>query len=263
MIGAMAEGARVLGEPRYLGAAAAARPSSASATLRASDGRLLRYLATRQGAPRRPTSRTTRSSPRRCSTCTRRAARVRLPATRRAALAERIMADFAAEAGGFFNTAAGHEALIVRHREGHDGAIPGANAVAAHVLARLAVPPRPRRLPAAPPGRRSRPGGRPHAAAAGLCPEPAGGGLPAGRTGRAGVRRRAGRPGAAALQRAVGRPLSPTASSATTIRPRARPHLPLLANKTLVGGASALYVCRHFACRQPVTSSDDVPAALA
>jgi aryl-alcohol dehydrogenase-like predicted oxidoreductase len=46
--------------------------------------------------------------------------------------------DFAAEEGGFFSTARGHEALIVRPREGHDGAIPSANAAAAMALARLA-----------------------------------------------------------------------------------------------------------------------------
>src|SRR5207244_3325403 len=39
------------------------------------------------------------------------------------ALAERIRQDFAAEEGGFFSTARGHEPLIVRPREGHDGAI--------------------------------------------------------------------------------------------------------------------------------------------
>src|SRR5206468_3803636 len=46
-------------------------------------------------------------------------------------LAGRIRADFAAEEGGFYSTARDHESLIVRHREGHDGATPAANAVAA------------------------------------------------------------------------------------------------------------------------------------
>jgi hypothetical protein len=52
-------------------------------------------------------------------------------------LAGQILTDFAAEDGGFYSTASGHETLIVRHREGHDGATPAANAVAAHTLARL------------------------------------------------------------------------------------------------------------------------------
>ena len=53
-------------------------------------------------------------------------------------LAERMLADFAdGNHGGFFTTATGHEALIMRSREGPDGATPSGNAVAASVLARL------------------------------------------------------------------------------------------------------------------------------
>jgi uncharacterized protein YyaL (SSP411 family)/aryl-alcohol dehydrogenase-like predicted oxidoreductase len=55
-------------------------------------------------------------------------------------LAERMLRDFAdPEDGAFFQTAHGHETLIVRTRDGHDGAIPNANAVAARLLARLAA----------------------------------------------------------------------------------------------------------------------------
>jgi uncharacterized protein len=57
-------------------------------------------------------------------------------------LAERMLKDFADPSGGaFFHTAHGHEALIVRRREGQDGAIPNANATAARALVRLSVPP--------------------------------------------------------------------------------------------------------------------------
>ncbi|HPV84242.1 MAG TPA: thioredoxin domain-containing protein, partial [Nitrospira sp.] len=53
-------------------------------------------------------------------------------------LAERILADFSdSQQGGFFTTATGHEALIMRSREGPDGATPSGNAVAAAALARL------------------------------------------------------------------------------------------------------------------------------
>ena len=52
--------------------------------------------------------------------------------------AERLMLSFQdAEQGGFFTTAREHEALIVRGREGADGATPSGNAVAAMFLARL------------------------------------------------------------------------------------------------------------------------------
>jgi len=39
--------------------------------------------------------------------------------------------------------------------------------------------------------------------------------------------------------------------------------LQLLADKTLVRGAPALYVCRNFACRRPVTDPHEVATALA
>ena len=55
-----------------------------------------------------------------------------------ARLADHVMTDFQdGEQGGFFTTAAQHEALILRHCEGTDGATPSANAVAASALARL------------------------------------------------------------------------------------------------------------------------------
>jgi uncharacterized protein len=55
-----------------------------------------------------------------------------------AQLADYLITDFLdEEQGGFFTTAKHHEALILRHREGADGATPSANAVAASALARL------------------------------------------------------------------------------------------------------------------------------
>jgi len=56
-----------------------------------------------------------------------------------ARLAKRLRTDFGdVEGGPFYQTAHDHEALIARVRDGHDGAIPNANAIAAHALARLA-----------------------------------------------------------------------------------------------------------------------------
>ena len=56
-------------------------------------------------------------------------------------LGERIVEDFEdREHGGFFTTAVDHETLILRGREGADGATPSGNAVAASVLARLSFP---------------------------------------------------------------------------------------------------------------------------
>ena len=53
-------------------------------------------------------------------------------------LGERLLTDFLDKShGGFFTTANDHEALILRGREGPDGATPSGNAVAAMALARL------------------------------------------------------------------------------------------------------------------------------
>ena len=136
MIRALAEGHRVLGDPRYLAAADARRATSCSRTLRAARRPPAAHLPRGHAPTSPPTWRTTRTWPTRSSTSTRRAAPGRF--LREAeALAERMRADFADEAGGFFSTARDHEPLIVRHREGHDGATPSANAVAARALARL------------------------------------------------------------------------------------------------------------------------------
>jgi uncharacterized protein YyaL (SSP411 family) len=54
-------------------------------------------------------------------------------------LADDLIARFAdAQAGGFFYTAADHEALIVRTKDVHDSATPSGNGLAAFALARLA-----------------------------------------------------------------------------------------------------------------------------
>lgn len=63
-------------------------------------------------------------------------------------LAERMVTDFAPrrdehgalldEGGAFYHTAHSHEELLVRPREGHDGALPNPNAVACRALGRLA-----------------------------------------------------------------------------------------------------------------------------
>ena len=258
MIAALAEGHRVLGDPRYLAAATRAADFLLE-RLRAADGRLLRtyragtahlaayledyaYLADalidlhEAGAPARFL----------------RAAE---------ALAERMRADFADAAGGFFSTARDHEPLIVRHREGHDGATPAANAVTARALARLSY----------------------HLDRADLREEA----VKAIRAyGRAITRQpRAfpmtlivvdllldgpielafiGRgPDLAALRAEVGRRYLPN-----RIVGHHDPDagdgdvLPLVAGKTKVNGRAALYVCRDFACRRPVVDPADVEAAL-
>jgi len=134
-IGALAEGARVLGEARFRdGAVRAARfalghlvrpDGGLYRTWRAGEARLAGYLEDyaflADGLLDLYEA---------CGD------RVMFDAACR--LSERLVADFGDPAqGDFFSTARGHEALLVRPRDGHDGALPSANAVAARLLARL------------------------------------------------------------------------------------------------------------------------------
>jgi uncharacterized protein YyaL (SSP411 family) len=135
MIGAMAEGARILGDSRYRAAAERAADFILK-TLRTPDGRLLRtyragkahlnaYLDDYANLCEGLIDLYEAGGPARYL-------------TEAAALAERILSDFGAEdGGGFYNTSRDHERLILRHREGYDGAVPNANATAAMAMARL------------------------------------------------------------------------------------------------------------------------------
>ncbi|HET7747073.1 MAG TPA: aldo/keto reductase [Vicinamibacteria bacterium] len=259
MIGAFAEAARVLGDPRYLEAGTRAA-DFLLAQHRKPDGRLLRtsragrahldayledyaYLADalldlhEAGAPARYL----------------RAAEE---------LARLMLEDFRAEEGGFYSTARGHEALVVRPREGHDGATPSANAVAASALARLSYHLDEDAL-------------RGHAAAALRAY-----GRAIARQPRAFARSLivadllldgpvelafVGRPGSAdleALRRETGRHFLPSRIVSHRDPDGEDPGLPLLAGKDLVDGRAALYVCRDFACQRPVTDPSAVEGAL-
>jgi uncharacterized protein YyaL (SSP411 family)/aryl-alcohol dehydrogenase-like predicted oxidoreductase len=261
MIGAMAEGYRVLGDPRYL--AGASRSADFLLTvLRRPDGGLYRtarggrahleayledyaYLAEglldlyeAGGAVRY------------------------LHEAR--SLCERLLRDFGDPAGGgFYDTAAGHEALIVRHREGSDDATPSGNAVAAAVLARLSFHLDRADLREAAIRAVSAYGKAIAQVPRAFCKslmvvdfllqgpvELALVGTP-------------GEPGYEALRREVGRRYLP-ARIVAHHDPAAgpAPALPLLAGKGLVDGRAALYVCRHFACRAPVTDPAGVAQAL-
>ncbi|RIK59516.1 MAG: hypothetical protein DCC63_07090 [Nitrospira sp.] len=261
MIRAMAEAARVFGMPRYREAAQRAADFLLS-TLSTADGRLLRtyragkahlnayledyaYLAEglidvyEAGGDERYLKEAVR-------------------------LAERVLADFVdVEMGGFFTTALGHETLILRSREGPDGATPSGNAVAASALARLAA-------------HYGREDFREAAAAAVRAY-----GRHIGRYPRAFAKSllvvdflTAGPVEIAligpidhlsteALCAAVSRTYLPNRVLAHHDPARGETEHPLLKGKTLIDDKPALYVCRNFACRRPITDPADLPTLLA
>jgi uncharacterized protein YyaL (SSP411 family) len=179
-------------------------------------------------------------------------------------LAERALRDFDDGHGAFFTTARDHEPLFARPREGQDGALPNANAVLARALARLA-----RHYDRDDLAQRARAAlmaygtlieQAPRAFATSLevldflesTP------LELALVGRRGT------PDREALERAVADLYLPNRVCAhiDPDQPEAM-DLPLLRGKTLVRERAALYVCRNYACAAPVTDPGAAAAALA
>ena len=222
MIGAMAEGARVLGEPRYLEGAARAA-DFVLAELRDADGRLLRSW--RRGAAHLNGYLEDYAFLGNGLLDLYEAGGGERHLAAAQSLAARILADFAAPDGGLFSTSADHEALLVRHREGHDGAVPAANAAAAHLLARLAAHDGRDDWRAAAESALEAWGAVDRAGAPRVCAEPRRAGLPAGGTARARLRRAPGRRRARRPCSTKSRATScPTASSPTTTPPQRTPN---------------------------------------
>ena len=259
MIGALAEGYRVLREPRYLDAAERAA-GFVLETLSNEEGKLLRtyragkahlnayledYAYLSEGLidlyEAGGSIRWLREAER---------------------LAERMLADFLEdESGAFYNTARDHEKLIMRYQDGTDGATPSGNAVAASVLTRLSYHlDRPDLRHAA--ARSIKAYGPmiaryPRGFAKTLCVADL---LLEGPTELAfvGVK---GLDDLEALQAEVATYFLPNRIQAILDAddPEEAAGLPLLEGKTLVDGHAALYVCREFACQKPITD----PAAIA
>ncbi len=261
MISAMAEGARILGENRYLVAAEEAADF------------LLRTLSRPDGGLYR-TYRAGHAHLRACLEDYAYLAEGLIDLyeagghegflTEAARLAERILGDFADEEhGGFFTTAKDHEALIVRSREGPDGATPSGNAVAASALARLSFHfAREDFREAA--IRAVRAYGRqiarfPRAFAKSLAVADL---LLTGPVELAFVGS-PGEPGYESLRAAASRQYLPGRIIAHNDDPAGPPpQHPLLAGKMLVNDRAALYICRNFACQTPVTEPEQVGEAF-
>jgi uncharacterized protein YyaL (SSP411 family) len=180
-----------------------------------------------------------------------------------AELAETIVSDFRdADSGAFFSTARQHENLLLRYRGGHDGATPSANAVAAGALGRLSY-------------HFDRSDWRTDAAKAiGAY------GNPISRFPRAFARSLAvvdwlfdgpveiavvGKKGSSdlsALRRLIGEHYLPSSIVAVADHADSTSDLPLLRGKGLVEGRAAVYICRNFTCRSPITDPSQVREAL-
>jgi uncharacterized protein YyaL (SSP411 family) len=171
-----------------------------------------------------------------------------------ARLAERLLQDFGdAEGGPFYQTAHDHEALLTRVRDGHDGALPNANAVAAHALARLA-----RHLARPEWEERAALALRGYAQAVERLPRAFGSTLNAldfmtEASLELVLVGEPGTPGYDDLAAEIAKAYAPNRIEAR-LAPNHTSRLPLTEGKKLVDGKAALYVCRNFACAAPVTS---------
>jgi uncharacterized protein len=169
-------------------------------------------------------------------------------------LAKRMRTDFGDVQGGpFYQTAHDHEALIARVRDGHDGALPNPNAIAAHALARLA-----RHLGRPEWEERAAQALRGYAQAVERLPRAFASTLNAlDFISEASLELvLVGDPDTAAyaaLAGAIAKRYAPNRIEARLV-PSRTSQLPLAQGKTLVDGEPALYVCRNFTCAAPVTT---------
>jgi uncharacterized protein YyaL (SSP411 family) len=268
MIGAMSEGARVLGEPRYYESAARAA-RFAIGTLMREDGRLYR---TARGNQAKLAGYLEDYAFLADGLVSLYEASGRFPdpldpsdfLIAAKTLAERIIDDFGSETGAFYSTAHQHEPLLVRQREGQDGALPSPNAVAARALARLAhlldrkewLPPA-RRAVEAHGWTMTR---APRAFATSLevlelCRSPALEVVSVGVSGSAELEQLLAEASNVYLPDALWVVTPPDSE-------RNDRTLSILRGKTLVRNAPALYLCRNFSCNAPITDPGEVAAAL-
>ncbi|HWP63727.1 MAG TPA: thioredoxin domain-containing protein [Candidatus Binatia bacterium] len=177
-------------------------------------------------------------------------------------LVEVVRARFAAPEGGFFDTADDHDTLVLRPRELQDGATPSGNAMAASVLLRLAAltgdgalrADAERAIAAVGPylGRYPNAFGQ-WLLALDFALAPAVEVAVVGEPTDPAVRR--------LLVPALG-PFRPHQVVACGPEPAAS-RVPLLGGRFALGGRPTAFVCRNFACRQPVTEPEALEALLA
>jgi uncharacterized protein YyaL (SSP411 family) len=260
MIGAMADGFRVLRDRRYLASAERAASHALERLVRP-DGGLYRTL--RDGRAHLDAYLEDYACLSDALVTLYEAGADARYLERALALAERLIADFSAPDGSFFATAAAHETLFARPREGHDGALPAANAIAARALARLG-----RHFDRPELGERARAAieaygelvrRSPRAFATSLEVVEFLGASPV----ELALVGEPGAPDREALELELAAEYLPQRVVAHAHARATDPNtLPLLRDKDLVAGRAALYVCRNYACAAPVTEPEGVRAAV-
>jgi len=176
-------------------------------------------------------------------------------------LLDEALSGFAAGDGGFFDTAADAETLVSRPRDPSDNASPSGQSALVHpLLAYAALTGSGRHRDAAEDALRN------VRRLAERVPRFAGWSLAAAEAALAGplevaVVGEAGDPDRDALEAEARRAASPGAVVVTG-EPSEDPRVPLLAGRGLVDGRAAAYVCRGMVCDRPVTTVDDLRAAL-
>jgi uncharacterized protein len=262
-ISALAEAGRILGEPRYLDAAVAAA-EFVLAALRGPDGRLLRsWRDGRQGGPGYLDDYACMADA--CLTLYETTFELRWlrEAKRLAAALLELFADPGGD--GLYQTGSDAEPLVVRPRELFDNAVPAGSSVAADVLQRLG------RLTGEQDWERSGLAAlRPVLGVVARAPTGFGRALGAVDFALGRVREVAivGEPGAddtgALLAQVWGtyQPNRVVAMAAPGDRDAAA-EVPLLAERTALGGHATAYVCEHFVCQLPVTEPEALAAQLA
>jgi uncharacterized protein YyaL (SSP411 family) len=164
--------------------------------------------------------------------------------------------------GGFFQTGVDHEALVARRKDYIDNAVPSGNSLAAETLLRLAV------LVENDQYRRAATRILLTMKEA-MAQQPTGFGrmLAALHTLLQPSREIAivGDPADPATQALLGvvRQLYLPTTVLALKRPGASSMLPLLADRDLVNGQPAAYVCQNYACQLPVTTAEELAAQLA
>jgi hypothetical protein len=178
-------------------------------------------------------------------------------------LADHVLAHFAAEDGGFYDTADTHEKLVARPRSLQDNATPSGNALMAKSLARLAAYTGDGRYETAARGALAS-----LAAAMRQYPQAFGESLSAVDLLVRGIDEIAivGDPvdvatcELLAVAQVAYRPGALVALASADVDSEAA--VPLLSYRTMKGGAPTVYVCRHFTCQMPVTTAEAMRGLL-